>query len=370
MMRIVLNKMALNDDILDASIAHQIDLQHYSNGVVNRMLALLKSTDDDLFRELEKAINRLPRESFTVRRLDKLLQSVRDLNSEVYATVSGELQTELNELAEYELTYQKQLFDNTLPIQVRMASVSVEQVYAASLARPFQGKLLREWMTGLETDTAVRIRDAIRIGYVENQTIGQMVQRIRGTRALKYKDGLLDISRRNAEMIVRTAVSHTAQYARAQFFEANDSVIKALVWSATLDGRTTPICRARDGKQYTLETHKPIGHSLAYLGGAGNAHFGCRSTMVAVTKSWKELGLDIDELPASTRASMDGQLPADTTYEQWLKKKPAAYQNEILGVAKGKAFRKGLSLSRFENNRGKQYTIAQLKERDSKYFGE
>lgn len=360
--------MSINDDILDASIAHQVDLQGYSNGVVNRMLALIKRTDSDLFTQINDALERLPAESFTVRRLDRLLKSVRDLNTELYGTVSGELERELAELAEYEISYQKQLFDNTLPTQVRMVSVSAEQVYAASLSRPFQGKLLREWMQGLDTDRALRIRDTIRIGYIENQTIGQIVQRIRGTRARKYKDGILDITRRNAEAVVRTAVSHTAQYARSKFFEANDSVVKHLLWSSTLDGRTTEICRARDGKAYTLETKRPIGHSLAYLGGAGNAHFGCRSTMVAVTKSWRELGIDADELPASTRASMDGQLPDDITYEEWLKKKPASFQNEVLGVTKGKAFRKGLSLDRFENNRGRQYTIDELKARDSQYF--
>jgi len=360
--------MAVNDEILDATIKHQLELQYYSNGVVNRMLRLLAKTDADLFAQLQKAIDRLPPESFTVRRLDKLLASVRDLNAEAYAKVSGELNSELEALAYYEITHQKQLFDNTLPVQVRVASVSVEQVYSAALSRPFQGKLLNEWMQGLEVDRAVRIRDAVRIGYVENQTVSQMVQRIRGTRALKYKDGILNITRRNAEGIVRTAIGHTAQFTRNRFFEANDSVIKSLMWSSALDGKTSQICRARDGKQYTLETHKPIGHSLRYLGGAGAAHFDCRSAMVAVTKSWKELGIDIDESPAGTRSSMDGQVPADTTYEQWLKKKPAKFQDEVLGVTKGKAFRKGLSLDRFENNKGREFTIDELKARDSEYF--
>lgn len=362
--------MALNDDILDASIKHQVDLQHYSNGVVNRMLKLIKRTDADLITEINKALDKLPPESFTARRLDALLESVRDLNKELYAEITGELTTELQELADYELTHQKQLFDNTLPTQVRMASVSVEQVYAASLARPFQGKLLKEWTKGLEVDTSIKIRDAIRIGYVENQTIPQIVQRIRGTKAKSYKDGLLDITKRNAETVVRTAIAHTASFARSRFFEVNSSVIKALKWSSTLDSRTSEICRARDGKLYNADTRKPIGHSLSYLGGAGNAHFNCRSVMVAVTKSWRELGLDIDELSPSTRASMDGQVPADLTYSEWLKSKPASMQDEILGVTKGKAFRKGLPIERFENNKGKQYTIAELKERDSKYFGE
>lgn len=353
--------MSVNDELLDGSIKHQLVLQYYANGVVNRMLAIIAKSDSDLLAQLQAAIERLPQSSFTVARLDAQLKSLRALNEKVYSEVSKALESELSDLTEYEAGFQKQLFDN-IPVQISIAAVSAEQVYSAALARPFQGRLLNEWMDGLEVDRAARVRDAIRIGYIENQTISQIVQRIRGTRALKYSDGILDITRRNAETIVRTAISHTASFTRDRFFEANSAVIKALKWHSTLDGRTSESCRARDGKLYTL-SHKPIGHSLDWGGGPGNYHFGCRSVSVAVTKSWKELGL-----PASTRASMDGQVPADLTYGEWLKKKPASFQDEVLGKAKGKLFRDGLSLDRFENNKGKELTLKELRERDSSLF--
>jgi SPP1 gp7 family putative phage head morphogenesis protein len=359
--------MSVNDEILDASIAHQVDLQFYSNGVVNRMLAIINRADADLFSQLQNAIDRLPASGFSVERLEFVLGSLRLLNSQIYAKVSTELNNELQALVEYEATHQKQLFDNVLPVQVSATALSAEQVYTAALARPFQGKLLREWMQGLETDKAIRIRDAIRMGYVENETISQIVKRIRGTKALNYQDGVMEITRRNAETVVRTAVSHMAGFTRDRFFEQNSNVIKALKWHATLDGRTSEPCRARDGKLYTL-AKKPIGHSLNWGAGAGRYHFNCRSIAVAVTKSWKELGIDADELPASTRASMDGQVPADTTYAEWLGKRDAKFQDEVLGKTKAELFRAGMPIERFENNKGKSYTLSQLRERDAYYF--
>jgi hypothetical protein len=361
--------MTANQQIFDASITHQVDLQYYSNNVVNRIIALLNRTDADLFDQVTKALEKLPKDSFTVARLDAILASVRDLNTETYRQVSSELNSELKEFVAYEAGFQKDLFDDAIKTVVLTTAINSEQAYTAALARPFQGRLLKEWLTGIEASKAVKVRDAIRMGYVENQTISDIVKRLRGTKTLNYKDGILEITRRDAETVTRTAISHMASVTRERFFDTNTEVIKAIKWHSTLDGRTSEICRARDGKLYTNTIpHKPIGHSLSWLGGAGNAHFNCRSVSVAVTKSWKELGINADELSAGTRASMNGQVPADLTYGEWLKTKDADFQDSVLGKSKGKLFRSGLSIDKFENNKGKELSLSQLKEKSSYYF--
>lgn len=358
----------VNEKLQDSTIRHNLEIQRYSNGVVNRVIKLLNKVDIDITAQLAIKLQELP-DSPSVARIDAILKSVRELNKEAYATISNELDIELRDFTAYEAGYQYNLFTNTLPVQVSFATVNAEQAYSAAMSRPFQGKLLKEWMSGLETDKAVRIRDAIRMGYVENETIAQIVKRVRGTKANNYKDGILEINKRNAETIVRTAIGHTAQFTRQRFFEANDEVIKAIKWNSTLDGRTTEICMLRDNKLYTPVTHKPIGHQLPYHGGAGNAHFGCRSVFSGVTKSWRELGIDADELPASTRASMNGQVPDDMSYGDWLRKQDADFQDGVLGKTKGKLFREGgLSIEQFANNKGQSYTLKQLREIESQAF--
>ncbi|MPT39504.1 MAG: hypothetical protein E2603_13595 [Achromobacter sp.] len=237
---------------------------------------------------------------------------------------------ELREFVQYESQYQLQLFESTVPKQVQayvaIAPVNVQQAYSAALAQPFRGRLLAEWAKSIEADRMVRIRDAIRIGYVEGQTVDEIVRRLRGTRAKGYSDGIIEIDRRNAESVVRTALSHTAGVTRDRFYEANTDLIKALEWVSTLDSRTTPECRVRDGLQYEPVTHKPVGHKVPWLSGPGRIHWGCRSTSVPVTKSWRELGIDIDEMDESTRASMDGQVPAQVSYGDWLTRQPARRQ--------------------------------------------
>jgi hypothetical protein len=65
---------------------------------------------------------------------------------------------------------------------------------------------------------------------------------------------------------------------------------------------------------------------------------------------------------------MDGQVPEAETYQTWLKKKSAAFQDEILGPTRGKLFREGLSLDRFVDQSGKEYTLKQLRSKDSTMF--
>lgn len=355
-----------NEKLQSQAISHQVDLQHYSNGEVRKIIALLNRVDADLVSRIESALQRLDGSTFTVRHMAAMLSSVRELNREIFAQLGETLQGDLADLAQFELDHQAASFAAAIPGEVLavhpLAAVSMEQVRNIAFSRPFQGRLLSEWLDGLEQSRTVQIRDAIRIGMVEGQTTSQIVQRIRGTRAEGYADGLLQRTRRDVETIVRTAVSHVAGVGRDAFYGANTDLIKAERWLSTLDGRTTPACRIRDNLQYTPVEHKPIGHKVPWLSGPGRLHMCCRSMSTPVTKSWQELGLDFDEISPSTRASMNGQVPADMSYASWLKGQSPDRQDQILGKAKGAMFRTGkLPMDRFYNDKGKMLTLEQLK---------
>ena len=346
-----------NEKLQIAAIDHSFDGIRYQNQVVYKVIALLNRTDKDLFIQLTAALQQLPVSQFTVERLDSLLASVRQINAVAYQKIRHELSAELAELVAYEQGYQHQLFQNTLPVTFEVAAVPVAHVVSSAMARPFQGWLLSEWMAGLEAEKSAKIRDAIRIGYVEGQTIPEMVTRLRGTKAKQYQDGILEITRRNAETIVRTAVSHTANHTRQKFYEANDDLVKGVKWVATLDSRTTPVCQSRDGKVYPVDS-----------GPRPPAHFGCRSSTTPVLKSFRELGIDLKEFPEGTRASLDGQVPANVTYNEWLKGKDAKFQDGVLGPTRGKLFREGMPVDRFVNKAGDRLTLDELRKRDAEYF--
>ncbi|MDP0169862.1 phage head morphogenesis protein, partial [Glaesserella parasuis] len=61
-----------------------------------------------------------------------------------------------------------------------------------------------------------------------------------------------------------------------------------------------------------------------------------------VTKSWKELGIDAEEMPSSTRASQDGPVSEQINYENWLKSKSPEQQDQVLGKGKADLWRRGV----------------------------
>ena len=344
--------MTVNEELRDRAIAHQIYLLRYNSSITRKVLATLKESEKDLLAQIQKIGPDL-----STRTLESRLEAIRGIISASWEAAGLDLETELAGLAEYEASHQEQVIRDSTPVELNMVSPAAETLIAAVEAKPFEGKLLSEWVEKLNEDSYTRIRDSVRMGIVEGESYDQITRRIFGTKALQYTDGVTALNYRQTQALVATAVSHTTNEARQTFYGANDDLIKGVQWVSTLDARTTPICQSRDGEVYPLDS-----------GPRPPAHFRCRSTTTPVLKSWKELGINLDEAPAGTRASMDGQVPEAETYQTWLKKKPAAFQDDVLGPTRAKLFREGMPLDRFVDDSGKEYTLKQLRFKDASLF--
>ena len=347
-----------NDALFDASVRHQIYLQRYSGTVVNKFVALLNRSDADVVDSITRRMASIEGKGFdsgklVTKRLQALLVEIRELNAAAYAAAGKGFLDELRAFVEYEVEWQASTLDNALPEGVSITAPSANTVSAAVLSRPFQGRLLKEWLSGIEAAKAVRVRDAIRLGMVEGETIDQIVRRIRGTRAARYADGLMEIDRRGAAAMVRTAVNHVGSVAREAVALDNSDILKGERWTATLDGRTSAVCRGRDGTIY------PVGN-----GPKPPAHIGCRSLRVPVlSDEFSDLRI------VGERASQDGPVRGDETYQTWLRRQPDSSQDEVLGKAKALLFRDGnLSLDRFTNSAGDELTLDQLRKKEPAAF--
>ncbi|WP_448657348.1 hypothetical protein [Enterobacter hormaechei] len=356
----------VNESLRDEAIAHSVWISRYATGVANRMVKLLNETDAELSARLLDALDRLPADSFTVRRLESLLGSVRELNHQAVASMQSGLEGELLALSRNEVSYQLSLFDSLLPSQVLarypLQGITPDMVYAAAMAQPFQGRLLSEWAENLESDRLARVINAVRRGYLAGDTVETISRSVRGHANKDYRDGALQMSRANAASIAKTAVNHLAATARNSFTSANSDILKGKQWLSTLDNKTSHDCIIRDLLRYTLD-NKPIGHKIPYLQGPGKIHFCCRSTETLIIKSWRELGIDIDEMDEGTRASMDGQVPAKTTYLEWLARQPTQRQDQVLGAERGRLLRAGeIDLADMFTDKGEWISMERLKQ--------
>lgn len=342
--------------LLDQTIKHAVYLTRYSSSVVNRLIALLNRAEPDLVAQILLALDRLPAESFTVERLEMVLGSFRSMNAGLHQQVAQALTSELQAFSTYEAGFQARMLGNTTGVSFTAATG--EQVYAAAMARPFQGVLLREALSGVEAATAKRVRDAIRIGYIEGEPIDRIVRRIRGTRAAGYADGLLDWSRRDIAAVARTAVAHTANVARQETYKANDDIIEKWLFVATLDNRTSIGCASLNGKTF------PVGK-----GPMPPRHYNCRSTSIPLLPGQEKL--------FGTRASVDyrddrptgRQVDANMSFSTWLRGQGAEVQDEVLGPTRGRLFRSNrIEVDRFTDSTGRVYSLDELRRRDASLF--
>jgi hypothetical protein len=361
---------AVNQLLVDEAVRHQLDLAHYSNSVIRQIITILNKTDADLYGELAKLLERYQPSAFRMSRLESLLGSLRAMGLAAYGQIGTALTAELKDFMAYEAAYRSQVLVSALPVQVHVATVSASQLFAAAMAQPFQGVLLPGALKDVSARRQKLIQRTIAQGYVEGRTNDQIIRSIRGTRANGFADGLLETSRRETATIVQTAVAHTAGFAADAAAAANADIVKSVMWSSTLDLKTTPGCRLRDGLTYDPVTHEPQGHSIPWLGGPGRLHYNCRSGQIELLKSMAELGIDLPELiVAGTRASMDGQVPKTTPYFDWLARQSATRQDEVLGPIRGALFRSGkLPLDRMYGLDGHYLTLEELRARDSAAF--
>jgi len=90
---------------------------------------------------------------------------------------------------------------------------------------------------------------------------------------------------------------------------------------------------------------------------------------VPVTKSWAELGLNPkidaiydDFVKGGKRPSMDGVVPASTTYGDWFARLSESRQKDILGQRRWSVWKeKGLSFTDLVDQRGRPLSVAALK---------
>lgn len=345
---------SINEALFHAGVKHQIYLQRYSTQTVQDMLDLLNQSELDIMDKLTRA----DLTDFSQRRLRAMLSEIRQLSGAAYDRLQDQLDSTLTDTAQYEADFNANLIESLLPIEITLVRPSLDTLASLIKSKPMQGRFIADELEGLDEARVQQIEQALRMGIIEGETNADIIRRIRGTAAQNFKDGILQRSRDDIERLVRTAITHITARARDELYQENQSVVKAWRFTATLDRRTTVICASLDGQIFDLGS-----------GPMPPRHYRCRSSSTPILKSWEELGYSANEIPASTRASMDGQVPADITYQEWLRRQSEEVQDDVLGKTKGQLFREGgLSLDRFVDFKGDVYTLDELRRRESEAF--
>ena len=357
---------SVNTEILDAITGRALDLQRLTATQLRDSARFLRALEGDIVAQLARIDpTGIAAPSRQAARLEKLLDQTRETIRNAYRAESTRLVGELRELADIETAFAASSINKAVGATLITTSITRGQLVAIVDGVLIQGAPVSDWLSRQAGDTLQKFTDAMRLGIAEGETNASLIRRIRGgMQGGEPVQGFMQVSRRNAESLVRSATQAVSQKSRQSLYEANQDLVKALQWVSTIDLRTTIECATRDGLTYTVEGHEPIDHTLPWGGGPGNLHFGCRSTSVPVLKSFREIGIDIDEVPLSTRASMDGQIAEDTTFEGWLSRQSKERQDANLGAGRAKLWRDGeISFRDLVDGNGRPLTLEELRAR-------
>lgn len=364
--------MTINERFMDFQVAQQIRWIRLQNKDVREALKMLKRTELQIVERLLKT----DITTYNQARLNALRLQLGELVSTLESTLSPVLMQNVRDAAALSGEIEAQAMRRILPAGLDVTTPNLGVIQTAATSSPFNGGLTEDWakqyFRNLKQTTWRTVLDGITSG----QTNAELVRSLRGSAAARLKDGALQPRRRGLEALVRTSTNHATNQGRQAVWEANSDLLRGVRWVSTLDTRTTPICQERDGKV------GPVVDSLEWTppGGASRlsppfarppAHVNCRSTTVAITKSWRELGFDVDDLSPSTRASMNGKVPAKTTYFEWLGRQSASAQKDVLGPSRYKLWKKGgITPDRFQNDAGRLFTLDELRRTQGAAFTE
>jgi len=190
------------------------------------------------------------------------------------------------------------------------------------------GRVVEKSFRGLAESQAERFSSSVRQALLTGETTQELSRRLRGTlefgeeaktiKQLALSGGeATKMAGHQVTSIVRTSINQVANAASQQVYEANQDITKKYRYVATLDSRTSAICRALDGREFEYGK-----------GPTPPLHFSCRSTTVPVIDYE---GLGFEPPRPGKRAAKGGMVDSDTNYGQWLLDQGAAQQQEVLG---------------------------------------
>lgn len=361
-------------------LSHAVDVQRIAEDVRGKVLLNLMELDQELQRAIYAVdIPGTPRTDYQQKRLENLLQSTKDTIKSSYKEANDVLKSQLLEIADLQSIAIPNIF-NTL-FKGDVVSVSFTRNDLEVLARgDLLGAPAKEWWAKQTNDAVHRFTTQIRMGVLQGETNAQLVTRVIGkslgkrvitdiegnqTIVNNFEGGIMDVSKREATALVRTSVQSVSNQVLEQTYTQNQDILDGRQAVATLDLKTTPMCRSRDGGLWDNDGN-PLKESPIQIPFPGSPpwHFNCRTIIVPIIKSWDDLAgmKGLPELAPSTRSALDGQVPEDVTYENWLREQSVERQQEVLGPGKWELWKDGkLTMPDMVDQQGNPLTIEELK---------
>ena len=338
----------LTDKIKDLLLTRSLLLQRVSNSLTKDIINAYVSVIDDILAQIATGKN------INLVNMNKI---INELNSKLTPDLTS-VNDDLVQLGISEASYVANGINGAIGIDLVSklpTDKTVQKIVNTSL---MDGLTISEWLGKQDKSFQETLTKQIRLAVIGGETNPQIVSRLKSALDIKNNN--------NVKTIVRTAVATVTSQAREQTYKENEDIFKGWEWNATLDSRTRPEHAAYDGMAHDLEGKGLNEKGKKYKFVKAPNGWNCRCITLPITKSFRELGLDIDEIPSGTRSSIDGRVSTDTTFEQWFEGKSATFQESYLGKGRYQLFKDGkITFSDLVNQNGRTLSVGELVEKYS-----
>lgn len=378
--------LTANELFLDAMVRHQIGLLRVSGGISRRVIELLDASEADLRGRIRSARRTGLQTEAQVRSMERLLEDLRKIRNSAWDDAEALWFKELTAVTLAEPKFVDGIFKTVMPVTFRTRLPTAEFLRSIVRTLPFQGANLKRQISRLRVSDLRRMEDQVRIGLAQAESLPAISRRLVGSVRLRGTNGVAQITRQQATMLTRTATSAFTNSATKAWALKNKDIISRDLFVATLDSRTTKICASLDGRTFPIDQPFPV----------LPLHFGERSRRVPMADAnvlgkrpmkpiterqllreySKSIGIDPPSkragLPFGTKGKFDafarkrvreiiGRVPAKVSFQKFLERQSAAFQDDYLGKVKGRLFRRGgLEMPAFVDRRGLEKSLADL----------
>lgn len=333
----------LTDEIKDLLLTRSLLLQRVSNSLTKDIINAYVSVIDDILAQIATGKN------INLVNMNKI---INELNAKLSPDLTS-VNDDLVQLGISEASYIANGINGAIGIDLVSklpTDRTVQKIVNTSL---MDGLTISEWLGKQDKSFQETLTKQIRLGVIEGETNPQIVSRLKTALDIKNNN--------NVRTIVRTAVATITGQVREQTYKENEDIFKGWEWNATLDGRTRKEHAIYDGSYWDFEGNGLNDKGKANPFKKAGTEWNCRCILLPITKSFKELGIPLDEIPKGTRSSMDGYVSRDTTFEQWFEGKPKSFQEEYLGKSRYELYKKGtITFSDLVNQNGKVLKVSEL----------
>lgn len=363
-----------------------IDLNRFSNSVARRIVRTYNNLIVDAMQRLA-SVGADPTPTQAAR-LQAILAQLKGSLDQWAGTATALSVEELQGLVELQTAFVTNVLNGELPdddllLQVRSVQISPQFAQAVATIDPTTYNVvtlsddLGAAVTGTPRPFRLEIGDGTTITLPNGATLAASYRRLAGKQAEVFtkevQNGLLlgessdKIARRlrrqliavpnnQIRAMVRTSVNQVANAASQAVYSQNQEITKRYRYIATLDSRTSAICRALDGRTFKYNE-----------GPTPPQHFNCRSTTVPIV-DYKSLGIPPPK-PGKRRSS-GGLVPADQTYGQWLFDQSKEVKADVLGVKQvpyfnmlSRKYGPSVAIRKFVSADGTEVTLQELRRR-------